>query len=69
MANVQTNLATSSILAGRVASFFHQSFNTAMQWNAARITRNSLSKLSARELDDIGLTFADIDAVATHKLR
>ncbi|MDO6590079.1 DUF1127 domain-containing protein [Loktanella sp. D2R18] len=69
MANVQTNLATSSILAGRVASFFHHTLNNAVQWNAARITRNSLSKLSARELDDIGLSFGDIHAVATRKAR
>jgi uncharacterized protein YjiS (DUF1127 family) len=69
MANVQTNLAASSILAGRVASFCHQSVNTVLQWNDARITRKSLSKLSARELDDIGLTFADINAIATHKAR
>jgi uncharacterized protein YjiS (DUF1127 family) len=63
MAHVTTTLATSSILAGRVASFCHQSVNNAVQWNAARITRKSLSKLTARELDDIGLTFSDINAV------
>ncbi|SFR32450.1 protein of unknown function [Yoonia tamlensis] len=69
MANVHTNLATSSILAGRVASFCHQTLNNVVQWNAARITRKSLSKLSARELDDIGLTFGDINDVASHKTR
>lgn len=30
-------------------------------WNEARRTRNALSKLSAHELDDIGLTRSDID--------
>lgn len=40
-------------------------FGTVRTWNDARITRKSLSKLSARELDDIGLTRADIDLVAT----
>ena len=64
MANVNTNIAASSILAGRVASFCHDVVNNAVHWNAARITRKSLSKLTARELDDIGLTFADINAVA-----
>ncbi len=29
-------------------------------WNDARVTRNSLFKLSDRELDDIGLTRGDI---------
>lgn len=33
-------------------------------WNDARITRKSLSQLSARELDDIGLHYGDIDEVA-----
>jgi len=33
-------------------------------WNDARITRKSLSRLSARELDDIGLCRGDIDAIA-----
>lgn len=32
-------------------------------WNDARVTRNALSQLSARELDDIGLSYGDIDAV------
>ncbi|MEO1140449.1 MAG: DUF1127 domain-containing protein [Pseudomonadota bacterium] len=32
-------------------------------WNDARITRNALSKLSDRELDDIGLSRSDIDRV------
>ena len=34
------------------------------QLNDARATRKALSKLSDRELDDIGLTRGDIDAVA-----
>ncbi|WP_412562039.1 DUF1127 domain-containing protein [Thalassobius sp. MITS945101] len=34
-------------------------------WNEARITRKALSALTDRELDDIGLTRADIEAVAT----
>ncbi|WP_106745605.1 DUF1127 domain-containing protein [Yoonia maritima] len=67
MANVNTNLAASSILAGRVASFCHQSLQSIAQWNDARITRKALSRLSARELEDIGLTFGDINAVAARK--
>ncbi|QCO55191.1 DUF1127 domain-containing protein [Pseudorhodobacter turbinis] len=33
-------------------------------WNDARVTRNSLNKLSDRELDDIGLTRGDIAGIA-----
>ena len=68
MATTNSHTATSSILAGRVASFCHDAMNSIARWNDARITRKSLSRLSARELDDIGLTFGDIDAVATRKL-
>ena len=32
-------------------------------WNNARMTRNALAKLSDRELDDIGLSRADIEMV------
>ncbi len=32
-------------------------------WNDARVTRNSLGKLSDRELDDIGLCRGDIEMI------
>ncbi|RUS63222.1 DUF1127 domain-containing protein [Pseudorhodobacter sp. E13] len=38
--------------------------NSVIAWNDARVTRNSLGKLSDRELDDIGLTRADIADIA-----
>ena len=34
-----------------------------LAWNDARITRNSLNRLSDRELDDIGLCRGDIDLI------
>jgi uncharacterized protein YjiS (DUF1127 family) len=34
-------------------------------WNDARVTRKALSKLSDRELDDIGLCRGDIEEIAT----
>lgn len=37
---------------------------TIIAWNDARQTRNELARLTDRELDDIGLTRADIDRVA-----
>jgi uncharacterized protein YjiS (DUF1127 family) len=50
---------------GMIASFF----GTLADWNDARITRKSLSRLSARELDDIGLCRGDIDMIATRGQR
>lgn len=38
--------------------------NSVIAWNDARVTRNSLNKLSDRELDDIGLTRGDISEIA-----
>ncbi|MEO8241316.1 MAG: DUF1127 domain-containing protein [bacterium] len=32
-------------------------------WNSGRVTRKALSKLSNRELDDIGLCRGDIDLI------
>ena len=34
-------------------------------WNETRITRNALSKLTDRELDDIGLSRADVNRLDT----
>ena len=36
---------------------------TVSAWNEARITRNALSRLTDRELEDIGMVRADIDKV------
>lgn len=33
-------------------------------WNDARVTRRALSKLTDRELDDLGLCRGDIDYIA-----
>lgn len=33
-------------------------------WNDARVTKNALSRLSDRELDDIGLCRGDIEQIA-----
>ena len=37
---------------------------TLLAWNDARVTRNALSRLTDRELNDIGLTRFDIDRIA-----
>lgn len=38
--------------------------NRVSSWNEARRTRAALSKLSAHELEDIGLSRGDIDRIA-----
>lgn len=43
-------------------------FGAVAAWNDARLTRNSLNKLSVRELDDIGLVRGDIEAIANGDL-
>jgi len=45
-------------------SFVSRLFAVLVAWNERRATRNALSQLSDRELDDIGLSRGDIDAVA-----
>lgn len=39
----------------------------ARDWNDARLTRRALGKLTARELDDLGLTRGDIDRIAERR--
>ena len=50
--------------ASRIGSFFVAAVAAIAAWNDARMTRNSLAKLTDRELDDIGLIRGDIDDVA-----
>jgi len=46
-----------------------RAIGAAAAWNDARITRKSLSQLTARELDDIGLTYSDIHQIASRITR
>ncbi|SMX36976.1 DUF1127 domain-containing protein [Octadecabacter ascidiaceicola] len=39
-----------------------------VSWNDRRMTRNSLNKLTNRELDDIGLVRGDIEDIAKGNL-
>lgn len=45
-------------------AFITRAYGAVVAWNDARVTRNSLTKLSDRELEDIGLVRGDIDSVA-----
>ena len=58
----------SATVANRFASLFTNLVATVVAWNDARVTRNALSALSDRELEDIGLIRGDIDDVA-HRAR
>lgn len=69
MAAFDTTRPVAVFSAGRITHFVANTFGTVAAWNDARITRNSLGKLTARELEDIGLSFADIDLIATRKTR
>ncbi|SDX65165.1 Uncharacterized conserved protein YjiS, DUF1127 family [Ruegeria halocynthiae] len=51
-------------LVGRIGAIFASVVNAVVEWNDARATRNALSGLTDRELDDIGLCRGDIDFVA-----
>lgn len=53
----------------RSSNYVVQLFAALQDWNDARITRKSLSRLSARELDDIGLCRGDIDMIVSRGAR
>jgi len=65
MTIIDTTRAFAPASPARFAGFFRTAVSTVAMWNDTRMTRNSLSRLSARELDDIGLNYGDIDSVAT----
>lgn len=69
MASYETNNSATGMSAGRITHIFAAMWSAIAARNDARITRNALSKLSARELDDIGLCYSDIDAIATRGTR
>lgn len=53
---------------GRFGQFFLNIGLLVQTWNARRATRAALGKLTAKELDDIGLMQADIDTMEFHSL-
>lgn len=57
------NFATGASLGGRFFTVIANAFATIAGWNDARATRVALSKLTDRELDDIGLNRSDIAKV------
>jgi uncharacterized protein YjiS (DUF1127 family) len=59
-----TNRAIASGTASGIVGRFAAAFAA---WNDARATRKALARLSDRELDDIGLSRGDIDAIAARR--
>ena len=51
-------------LTGRIGAIYSAIVSSFAEWNDARVTRNALSGLSDRELEDIGLSRGDIDQVS-----
>lgn len=51
-------------LTGRIGAIYSAIVASVVEWNDARVTRNVLSGLSDRELEDIGLNRGDIDYVS-----
>ncbi|WP_127114913.1 DUF1127 domain-containing protein [Shimia sediminis] len=49
--------------AGRIGQAFAALVGAVVDWNDKRATRVALSALTNRELDDIGLTRADIENI------
>ena len=47
-----------------IVKFITNMFSEFANWNDARITRNALSQLSDRELNDIGLVPGDINKIS-----
>jgi len=56
-------------LVGRIGNMFTLIAGSVASWNDARVTRNSLAKLSDRELEDIGLIRGNIEDVALGKTK
>jgi uncharacterized protein YjiS (DUF1127 family) len=51
-------------LVGRIGATFSALIAAFLDWNDARVTRDALSSLSDRELEDIGMVRGDIENVA-----
>ncbi|MFT4962555.1 MAG: hypothetical protein ACI92Z_003654 [Paracoccaceae bacterium] len=66
MAAIETNRTPYGTLdlVARINATLMSVVGTFASWNDARVTRNALSGLTNRELDDIGLIRGDIDMVA-----
>ncbi|MGY6635040.1 MAG: DUF1127 domain-containing protein [Alkalilacustris sp.] len=58
-----SDTTTTRPLGALPSGFSLRLFDSLLAWNNRRVTRNELYRLSDRELEDIGLSRADIDTV------
>lgn len=63
MAAFETHRPTTGHLTGPLFALVNTLFATVVAWNDKRVTRNALSRLTAHELEDIGLIRGDIDQI------
>ena len=70
MAAIDTTRSTFGFasVAMRPGKWIQALVTAVVDWNDARVTRDALSALSDRELEDIGLVRGDIDNVAKQTL-
>lgn len=64
MAAFETTRPVSGLFGGRLRTLVASVADAVSTWNDLRVTRRALSKLTDRELDDIGLTRGDIESIA-----
>ena len=64
MAVLDTRPARPVGATGRIGHVFASVAAKITAWNDQRVTRNALSQLTDRELEDIGLCRGDIDDIA-----
>ncbi|MEJ6403724.1 DUF1127 domain-containing protein [Yoonia sp. 2307UL14-13] len=69
MANIDTTRPAAGLSASAFFNIATPVFGAIIDWNNQRVTRNALSKLSDRELEDIGLARGDIDQIARRVIR
>lgn len=62
-----TTVAPSAIFAHRAVQTLTGLVSDIAHWNEVRRTRAALSKLSAHELEDIGLSRGDIDSIGVSR--
>ncbi len=65
MAAIENTRPTAALNNGTFTTFFSGLVGNIAAWNDARITRKALSQLTERELDDIGLSRADVNRLDT----
>lgn len=69
MVAIDTTRAAAPAIAHRIISALFNVAASFTAWNEARMTRDALSRLSARELEDIGLCRGDIEEIAARGAR